>query len=836
MIKRQEHFAITIWFILITLVFLTWLFCGMTYAQRRTVQPQHWIPFIQQESEPATPVKKLGVIWMDPNGDFVAKDYDGYKTYFAGQNISIDNFYEWSIDGNIIYVDGSNRSIGFFTNTPSSSAYIQLSDKFVICKTFTSAGINACIDALGTEGGEVYLPEGTYACTATITIDYANTTLRGAGEGTILRIDANGFDGITINQKDGTLISNLKIDGNEGTIDAKSADSLIDINGASQFRAKIEECILTDYDVVAIDCSIDLTGGGIIINNCIFKDSETANSEAIRVQSYNSVIISNNIFSDIEHGIRYNSPDGTKLKIIGNYFYSCDDTAIEINATGALISGNGFYYNSGMDMDINDMYTVVTNNNSYANTSGDSVNLNGSGRCVFANNIYEGDTGTVGIEVTSNNNIISGNSWDDATVTSINWAIYLNGANNNTISSNTWDVDTYGIYISDSHNNLIFGNTGNMTSGTADVYVDSDSNANIIYGNYFPDGIVNNSADYGDFEIYGDTIIDGSLTIDMLDMEEITSPSTPPTNTLRLYTEAIKGFSFLKYYDDTGMKRQLIRDSMILVKNVRGTTIAANRIVYATGSSDNVPTVDAAKADSIDTMPAIGVTIEAIANNAYGRVMQVGLLENINTSTLAEGDILYVSDATAGVPVTTPPITPSLTQEIGTCLVSDPNTGAIQIIARGLTGDEYGTAQNIFYLGDGAAGTKTLTFNGVNDASIQWDSNNSNYAFVPDNAGTLKFWTYQADDIADEGTVNLPDATSGMIFACITDPDDVFADASGFWMVSHDGACTLVSGTAGTTAATDSDGDLCVYDGGTHGIIKNRMGNIGEIRAFYFYN
>jgi len=63
-------------------------------------------------------------------------------------------------------------------------------------------------------------------------------------------------------------------------------------------------------------------------------------------------------------------------------------------------------------------------------------------------------------------------------------------------------------------------------------------------------------------------------------IEQTTDPSTPPTNTLRLYVEEIEGFSFFKYIDDTGMKRALVRDSVILVKNTRGSTIAANRIVW----------------------------------------------------------------------------------------------------------------------------------------------------------------------------------------------------------------------------------------------------------------
>lgn len=179
-----------------------------------------------------------------------------------------------------------------------------------------------------------------------------------------------------------------------------------------------------------------------------------------------------------------------------------------------------------------------------------------------------------------------------------------------------------------------------------------------------------------------------------------TQPDNPPNDTLRLYVENIKNFTLYKYLDSTGMKRELVRDSMILVKNVRGTTIPAYRFVYATGSEEQIPTVDLAKADSLSTMPAIGVTIEAITNGSYGRVMQVGLVENVNTNAYVEGNILYVSDITAGLGKATPPLTPNLTQEMGTILVKNITYGKVQIIARGLTGNEFGTINNFAVIGN----------------------------------------------------------------------------------------------------------------------------------------
>jgi hypothetical protein len=94
--------------------------------------------------------------------------------------------------------------------------------------------------------------------------------------------------------------------------------------------------------------------------------------------------------------------------------------------------------------------------------------------------------------------------------------------------------------------------------------------------------------------------------------------------------------------------------------------------------------------------------------------------------------------------------------------------------------------------------------------------------------GTTKLFSHQADALADDGTVTLPDATSGMVLVSCN------AEA-GMWLVQTNGTVTKISGSA-NTADTDSDTDLCVYDGGTGAIVKNRLGAAGEIRIIYYYN
>lgn len=94
--------------------------------------------------------------------------------------------------------------------------------------------------------------------------------------------------------------------------------------------------------------------------------------------------------------------------------------------------------------------------------------------------------------------------------------------------------------------------------------------------------------------------------------------------------------------------------------------------------------------------------------------------------------------------------------------------------------------------------------------------------------GTLKAYTYQDDTLADDATVSLPDATAGFVFVSC-------GAESGMWVVESDGTVALVAGTT-NTAATDSDGNLCVYQSSTQAIVKNRLGGAQEVRIMYMHN
>jgi hypothetical protein len=179
-------------------------------------------------------------------------------------------------------------------------------------------------------------------------------------------------------------------------------------------------------------------------------------------------------------------------------------------------------------------------------------------------------------------------------------------------------------------------------------------------------------------------LIDGTRSLTgYLDMDISTTPAVP-TEGLRLFVEDVNGFPFFSFIDDSGMIRKIVRDSVFIGKNNTGVTIVANRAVYSTGNDSGTPTIGKARANDINTMPSIGVTLEDIADGEFGRIMQVGLVENVNTSAFAEGAVLYVSSTVAGLLVATAPLYPDIRQEVGVILVSDATVGTVQLIARSM--------------------------------------------------------------------------------------------------------------------------------------------------------
>lgn len=173
----------------------------------------------------------------------------------------------------------------------------------------------------------------------------------------------------------------------------------------------------------------------------------------------------------------------------------------------------------------------------------------------------------------------------------------------------------------------------------------------------------------------------------------IAVPASPAINKARLHAIENNGHTRLQYLDDDGIPFVVSRDNSFIGKNITGVAIAKGSAVYITGSSGNVPTIDLAKADSLTTLPAVGITMAAINNNAFGQVLILGVLDAVNTSAFSTGDRLFVSTTVAGALTSTRPVSPLFVQRIGSVMVSGIGNGSIYTTtALFVGGEESGTS------------------------------------------------------------------------------------------------------------------------------------------------
>ena len=113
------------------------------------------------------------------------------------------------------------------------------------------------------------------------------------------------------------------------------------------------------------------------------------------------------------------------------------------------------------------------------------------------------------------------------------------------------------------------------------------------------------------------------------------------------------------------------------VRNETGSTIAKGIPVYISVSNGVTPTVIPADASTEETAArTIGLTQAAINHQAYGWVVEVGRLDGINTSTLTEGQIIWLSETT-GQMTTTRPTQPAHGVILGYCVKQGAGTSGI---------------------------------------------------------------------------------------------------------------------------------------------------------------
>ena len=383
-------------------------------------------------------------------------------------------------------------------------------DKFIICQTFTSAGINAAIDALGAEGGEVYLPEGDYDVTATITVDANNTTIRGAGKSTRLLAtnrfvyttvagtpaagetltgDTSGYTATVvqvdttnkivwyhslsnaINYADGEVISWLG--GADTTISGTPTEQnflVIDTNDKT-------------YVTISNLCIFGGSGGGNATN--LIGDGDNADyltladcwlyrSDAVSIYTKGDYATIRNNYIGNSDTLAVNINTAPYLLVTGNtidtsteeglIIATCNNARVSDNFLTATLFG---IYITGSDY-------VIVSGNTLLTVSRDpiSITIGSDYGVVIGNTIYDTGNGYADIKIASDYNVITGNNCYGDGISNI--GIYLDEADYCVVSSNfSSNHDVAGIQEdSDCQNNLIKNNNlqdtiRSLISGTA---------------------------------------------------------------------------------------------------------------------------------------------------------------------------------------------------------------------------------------------------------------------------------------------------------------------------------------------------------------------------------
>jgi hypothetical protein len=224
---------------------------------------------------------------------------------------------------------------------------------------------------------------------------------------------------------------------------------------------------------------------------------------------------------------------------------------------------------------------------------------------------------------------------------------------------------------------------------------------------------------------------------DPICLTERAEPATPPATEVKIWAEDVSGDTTpIRVKDSSGIILTMMQDQTYVVRNNSGSDMTAGQLVYISGATGNTPTVALARANSVNTTPAFGVTLEPISNNSFGKVMINGIIENVNTNGLGEGTELFLSTSSAGEYQTAQPAFPNIEQKVGNVLVDGTGNGSVLVnivspedhissVTDGLNNYDHPQRLNFagtdFYVSRSSTGTPTVNLGISRDLKIGGD-------------------------------------------------------------------------------------------------------------------
>jgi hypothetical protein len=179
-------------------------------------------------------------------------------------------------------------------------------------------------------------------------------------------------------------------------------------------------------------------------------------------------------------------------------------------------------------------------------------------------------------------------------------------------------------------------------------------------------------------------------------------------------------------------------------------------VVYISGVSGDVPTVAQAKADDASKMPAFGLALSDANDNAALQVVTFGTIEELNTSNVSEGQILYVSTTAGAYTTTAPTGESSQIQNIGKVIRSHAAAGSIKVGGAGRSNATPNLDNGKIFIGNGSNQSVTSTL----DTSIVVENTNLYYTTARANTDFDSRLATKNTDNVSEGTTNLYYTTS----------------------------------------------------------------------------
>ena len=163
---------------------------------------------------------------------------------------------------------------------------------------------------------------------------------------------------------------------------------------------------------------------------------------------------------------------------------------------------------------------------------------------------------------------------------------------------------------------------------------------------------------------------DGTDAVDKITFEDKTGnePSYAPG---QMYY-AGKVWNLQDGYPDVTL--QVGREQQIEVVNNSGATILNGKAVRHNGVSSGIPQVVLALADTFTNANVLGVATHDILNGQTGIITTFGIIGGIDTTSLATGTPMYLSDTVAGDYQSAPP---SVVTQIGGVLTQDATIGQV---------------------------------------------------------------------------------------------------------------------------------------------------------------